>query len=242
MAFNIPGLNFVKGIDVGGILSKGVNAIQIFLMILAIAGVIGYMLYRKKYNAQFTEKIYIFEEIKHKFVPNTKKNDTAMLFNIPGTNVQILSLRKSGIYLPKGSRKMGESSYWYGINKFGDFVNFDLESLNDSFTTAKLGFNTEGAKLLYVHMNKMLQEEYKNKSLKWWVAYKEIITLVITVFLVIGSVVVVFNKVNKLVDSVAGFEAKMAEDRKVHQELDIQITENMNQLKRGSGVITTGGG
>ncbi len=202
MAFeSIPGLDKVEGffsdIDVGGI-GQGIGLFLTFIILFVfIAGIIGFFLYKSKEKKLYKEKLHFFEEVRGQFVP--VEDLIAAELIVPNTNVRVFYVKSKDLYLPRGTRKMGENSYWYGIRDNKEIINFVMTNLNKEMKEANLDYDHTDMRYAHLNLREIIKRSYRDKSTKWWKEYKDIIATVVFIFVMSLSFFFLFSQVGNLI-------------------------------------------
>lgn len=220
----IPGIGGIGGINFSSILS-GVGQFIVLIFLFIIVGALFYFLYYKKKNSQkFNKKIHWFEEVHSDMIPIS--DDMAREITIPGTNINVFYIKEKDMYLPRPVKRMGKDAYWFAIKNNREIVNFTMKNLNEEMTEANLDYDHTDMRYAMNNLRELIKRNYRDKSQPWWREYKEIISLVILIFMLTLSFVFLFSKVGSLLDKVGSLIQ--------HAENLIKIAE----ATKGSGVIT----
>ena len=225
MAFGIPG---TENISLGGVGSPGfMSGLVQFLIIIFLFCVVGtifyFWYYLKNKNKKYNKKISWFEEIHGE--PNFIESDLACELTIPGTNVNVFYIKGKDMYLPRPVKRMGKDSYWYAIKNNREVVNFCMKNINEETKEAGLDYDHTDMRYALTNLKDLIKRNYRDKSQPWWREYKEIISLVILIFVLTLSFIFIIAKVGTLIDKVGTLID--------HADQLIQMAE----AKGGSGVI-----
>jgi len=119
---NIKGLEFLDKFNLSGIL-KNIGDFALLLILIAIGGGgVGLFLYYKKQKTLYDQKLHFFEEVSGQMIPTEDLKATELI--VPGTSIKVFYVKSKGLYLPRGTKKMGKKSYWYAIRNNRELVNF----------------------------------------------------------------------------------------------------------------------
>jgi len=201
MAFNIPGLentglNFDISSIIGGI-GQFLLLIGLFLM---IGGIFYYIYYVKKKKKNYNKKIFWFEEVNGNIVPIGE--DLACELIVPGTNINVFYIKAKDMYLPRPVKRMGKDSYWFVIKNNREIVNFTMTNINDEMKEANLDYDHTDMRYALTNLKELIKRNYRDKSQPWWREYKDIISIVILVFVLTLSFIFIISKVGGLIDQV----------------------------------------
>ena len=225
MVFGIPGTdNILEGINIQSMLG-GIGQIFLLFGLFIIVGLIlwfGY--YLKKKKAQVNKIIFWFEEVHGEMVPIGQ--DKARELIIPGTNISVFYIKEKDMYLPRPVKRMGKDAYWFVIRNNREIVNFVMKNINDK-GEGELDFDHTDQRYALTNLKALIQRNYRDKSQTWWREYKEIISLVILIFVLTMSFIFIISKLGTLIDKVGVLID--------HADQLIKLVET----KGGSGIIMT---
>lgn len=196
---SIPGLNF-GDFDINSFLigaGKIILAIFIFLFIAIVMLVILWKIRRKKI---YNKKIFWFEEVNGNIIPIDE--DLATEIKIPNTNITTFYIKKKDMYLPRPVKRMGKDSYWFVIKNNREIVNFTMKNINEEMAEANLDYDHTDMRYALVNLQALIKRNYRDNSKPWWREYKEVIGLVILIFVLTISFFFLFTKMGQLVDKI----------------------------------------
>lgn len=220
----IPGTENIKLPSMGGSFFSGVMwLILIFVVFLVIGGMFYYWYYLKKQKKLYKHKIFWFEEVHGCMVPI--ENNQARELTIPGTHINIFYIKEKDMYLPRPVKRMGKDNYWYAIRNNREIVNFTMKNINDEMKQAKLEFDHTDMRYALTNLLALIKRNYRDKSQVWWREYKDVIVLVVYIFVLTLSFIFIVSKVGTLIDKVGNLIE--------HAEQLIKVAE----AKSGSGVM-----
>lgn len=226
MAFGIPGtenIAILKDFDI----SKTLGGIGQFLLIIGlfiiVGGIFYYAYFLKKKKKKNNKKIFWFEEIHGEMAPIGE--DTACELIIPGTNINVFYIKAKDMYLPRPVKRMGKDAYWLAIRNNREIVNFTMKNLNKEMKEANLDYDHTDMRYALTNLKELIKRNYRDKSQPWWREYKDVIGLVVLIFVLTLSFIFIISKVGSLIDK-AGVLIE-------HADQLIQLAET----KAGSGVI-----
>lgn len=225
MVFGIPGTEnmFGGGFNFLGMMS-GVMQFVILVGMFILVGVILYFAhYLKNSKEQYKQKVHWFEEVNG--VPVPLGFDLARELTIPNTNVQVFYIKNRDLYLPRPRIKMGKDAYWFMIKRNGEIVNFRMKNMNEEMKEANLDYDHTDMRYALTNLKDLIKRNYRDKSQPWWREYKDVIGLVVLIFVLTISFIFIISKVGGLIDQVGTLIQ--------HADKLIQLAET----KSGSGVI-----
>ncbi len=197
----VDAVKSLQNINFSGIL-QGVGAmIGLLFTIAVVGGVLALVLYKKKQVALDKESLHFFEEVNGQMIPI--EDVKAREITIPGSNIRIFYIKSKDLYMPRGVKKMGKNSYWYAIRNNRELVNFIMKNLNNAMVEANLEFDHTDMRYAYANLREIIKRNYRNKSTKWWQEYKDVISIVIYVFVLTLSFIFIISKTGGLLDKIA---------------------------------------
>ena len=225
MVFGIPGTENMFGgaLNFSGVMSGVMQFVILIGMFIVVGGILFWLYYLKNVKAEYKQKVHWFEEVNGMPVPLGM--DVARELTIPNTNVQVFYIKNKDLYLPRPSIKMGTNAYWFMIKRNGEIVNFRMKNMNEEMTEANLDYDHTDMRYALTNLRELIKRNYRDKSQPWWREYKEVISLVILIFVLTISFIFIISKVGGLIDR-AGILIE-------HADQLIQLAET----KSGSGVI-----
>jgi len=195
----------------------------LFLLFLVVGGIFYGVYYVKKNKKLYNKKIFWFEEIHGEMVPIG--DNKACELTIPGTNITVFYIKEKDMYLPRPVKRMGKEAYWFAIKNNREIVNFTMKNINSEMKEANLEYDHTDMRYALTNLKDLIKRNYKDKSQPWWREYKEVISLVILIFVLTLSFIFIISKVGTLIDKVGVL---------------IEHADNLIQIagtKAGSGVI-----
>lgn len=197
---NIPGLGEVGSIDFGGIISTVVKIGALFFL-LVLTGIMAFSIFwlrnRKKLD---NKKIFWFEEVNGSFIPIDE--DKARELTIPGSNIQVFYIKKKDLYLPRLVKRMGKDAYWLGIKNNREIVNFTMKNINDKDGKAGIEYDHTDMRYALTNLKDLIKRNYRDNSKPWWREYKEVISLIILVFVLTMSFVFLMYQLGGLIGQI----------------------------------------
>lgn len=226
MAFGIPG---TEGIGAGFSFDKLMSGTMQFITLLGLFILVGviiwYFYYLKRSSKAYNKKIFWFEEVNGSMVPIGE--DLACELTIPNTSVNVFYIKDKDMYLPRPQKAMGKNRFWFVIKKNGEIVNFVMKNMNEEMKEANLEYDHTDMRYALTNLKDLIKRNYRDKSQPWWREFKDVIAVVVLVFVLTLSFVFIISKMGGLVDKIGVLIE--------HADQLIQILET----KSGSGVILT---
>jgi len=215
------GINFNPQALLSGL---GQFLIIIFMFIL-VGGIFYWAYYLKKKKKAYNKKIFWFEEVNGNVVP--VGDDNACELTIPNSNIQVFYIKSKDMYLPRPVKRMGKDAYWFMIKNNREIVNFVMKNINEEMKAANLDYDHTDQRYALTNLKELIKRNYRDKSQPWWREYKEVISLVILIFVLTLSFIFIISKTGSLIDK-AGVLIEHAD----------QLIKMAESATSSSGVIT----
>ena len=227
MGIQLPGAEGIVGkINLGNILSGVGKFLVIIFLFALVGGMFYYVYYLKNKKKKYNKKIFWFEEVHGHMVPIGQ--DKACELIIPGTNINVFYIKEKDMYLPRPVKRMGKDNYWFAIRNNREIVNFTMTNINKGMVEANLEYDHTDMRYALTNLKELIKRNYRDKSQPWWREYKEVISLVILIFVLTLSFIFIISKVGSLLDK-AGVLIEHAD----------QVIQVANTKTASSGVIVT---
>ena len=196
MVLGIPYTDIVD-INLGSILG-GIGQFLLILFVFIIVGGGTYLFFHWKKKREANKKIFWFEEVNGSMVATG--DDTAVELTIPKTNITLFYIKNKDMYMPRPVKRMGQDSYWFCIKNNREIVNFVMKNLNEEMTEAKLDYDHTDMRYAHSNLRELIQRNYRDNSKPWWREYKDVIGLVVLIFVLSLSFFFIISKVGALID------------------------------------------
>jgi hypothetical protein len=228
---DIKGMEWVSSVDFSGIFT-GLGQIATFLILFALCGIVLYVFYfRKKSAQQYNITLHFFREVNGQPVPAYDWKATEL--TVPQTNIHVFYVKEKDMYLPRGTKPTGKDHYWYHIRPNGELINYVQGSIDSEIKASKLDYDHTDMRYAYANLMEIIKRNYRDKSVKWWVQYQQLISVIIYVLVFTLAFYFLITKIGGIVDSVK----QVADSLKNTIDLENKILENLNQIKSTSGVV-----
>lgn len=197
---NVPGLGGLEGVDVLS-LAGGLGAIILgFSVFILIGGTILILLYRRNQTKLYNISIHFFEEVRGIVTP--VEDFKARELIIPNSNIAVFYIKSKKLYLPRGNIKTGDKAYWYFIRKNRELVNFTMTNLNEEMNKANLDYDHSDMRYSQSNLQALIQRNYKDNATPWWREYKDIISVILLVFVMTLGFIFIISQLGKVVGQV----------------------------------------
>ena len=188
----ISGFNFSS-------LMNGIGLIILAIFVFVIIGGIAFFMFIKTKNKKLYNKtIHWFEEVNGDMIPTGL--DIAREITIPNSSVTVFYIKKKNLYLPRPVIKVGKEGYWICIRRNRELVNFRPKNLNEDMKESNLDYDHTDMRYALTNLQEMIKRNYRDKSQPWWKEFKEVIGLVILIFVLTLSFVFIAVKMGDLAD------------------------------------------
>lgn len=201
MVLGIPGTDeILPNFNLSGVIS-GVWQFVLLIFLFAVVGGIFYTVYYlKKKKKTYNKKIFWFEEVNGTPIPVGEDNACELI--IPGTNINVFYIKEKDMYLPRPVKRMGKDAYWFMIKNNREIVNFALKNMNEEMTEANLDYDHTDMRYALTNLKDLIKRNYRDKSMPWWREFKDVIGLVVLIFVLTLSFIFIISKVGGLLDRV----------------------------------------
>jgi len=224
MVFGIPGTEDIFGdFDISSALGTAGKWILLIFLFILVGGIFYFVFYLKKKKKRYNKKIFWFEEVHDNMIPIGE--DLACELIIPGTNINVFYIKKKDMYLPRPVKRMGKDAYWFAIRNNREIVNFAMKNINKEMTEANLEYDHTDMRYALTNLKELIKRNYRDKSQPWWREFKDVIGLIVLIFVLTLSFIFIISRVGILIDQVGVLIE--------HADQLIQLAET----KAGSGVI-----
>ena len=172
----------------------------VIIILFGIAIYVLYILFGKKSSTSLKANILCvwYEEINGHMV--YVGEDKAVTLIIPRTNIPVLYIKSKNMYLPRPTIKMGRNIYWFAIKNNKEIVNFRMSNLNKLMSEAGLDFDHTDMRYASENLKELINTNYKDKSIPWYIQYKDIISVVILLFVFFVGMYFLLSKIAELVN------------------------------------------
>lgn len=197
---DIKGLDFLNNINIGGI-GQTATRFGFFVFILLLCGAIFFYFYNNKRQKKLYNKtLHWWEEVNGQLTPT--QDDKACELTIPNTNVKIFYVKSKDLYLPRPTKKTGKDHYMMCIKNNREIVNFVVTNLNREMKEAGLDYDHTDMRYAQNNLMELIKRNYRDKSVTWWKEYKEVIVLVVYLFVMTFCIVIILYRTGILIDKV----------------------------------------
>lgn len=201
MVLGIPGTEGLGGgLNPSSIVGTIGQIAGIILLFIVAAGIWGAVYWRKKKKNLYNKRIFWFEEIHGQMVPIGE--DWAAEVKIPNSNLTVFYIKSKDMYLPRPIKKMGKDAYWFAIRNNREIVNFAMKNINAEMQESNLDYDHTDQRYALTNLLAIIKRNYRDKSMPWWREYKDVIAVVVLIFVLSLSFFFLFSKVGSLIDKV----------------------------------------
>lgn len=219
--------------SIGGIGGATTQTILIILSIFAVLIIVGGFTFayyfKKNKKKQYKYKIHIFRDTLGK--PTPIGDDVAKEVFIPNSNVSLIYLKNSKLYLPRPTLSMGTNQFWYNILPNGEWVNYDITMDKGGAQFAEANLDHRDTRYAYINLKEIIKRNYGNKSIKWWKEYAPLITFIVVSFVFILGCWILLSRIGKLIGQLGPIAENMASAANIMAEA-LKTSQNLN-----SGIV-----
>lgn len=188
-------------ISQAGLTAPNLSRMGSWLVYLLIAIVIACLLALGVYlfimRLKFNKKIILFRKVAGKIIPVA--TDKGMLQRVGIAGDTWLRTRKFKKILPRPKIEMDKNTYWFYEREDGEWINFNLNDIDESMKQANSYYVDEDMRLQRLGIQRNLKDRFDKPS--FWEKYGAQIMMVIFFLIVTICLIVIFNKMNDLIES-----------------------------------------
>jgi len=188
---DILSFNFFADISTQSLFSN-VLIIVIVAVLAFIIGAIAFFLLKKKKELKIKKHtICWWEETPDSMIPIDQ--DEAVEVVHPGTRLRAFYIKKKDMWLPRFTRSVKQGLYYITITPQRELVNWIPTKLSQDMKKAGLKYDHTDMLWAAENLREFIKKNYRDKSVKWWQAYQQVITTVVfIVFLTICMAVIIY--------------------------------------------------
>ena len=196
--------NFFTSFNFSGIIDKVYFFVGIFLLLVIIGAIIGFMWFLRTKKKKDAEVINIgwWKEVTGTERIEPGKMDQVEEIVIPGTTLRIFYCKKRDLWLPRFSKGVKSDLYYVLLTPSQQMVNFTLMSLTEDLKKAKLDYDHTDMIWAAENSREFIKRNYKDKSVKWWQAYQGVITTAIYLMVMTFSFVIIIYFMKGIVEDI----------------------------------------
>lgn len=158
----------------------------ISLLVIALIGVGVYFLVQRM---QYNKKIILWAKIGGKLT--RIQEDTGKFERVGISGDQWCRLRKAKKILPRPRIAVAKNEFWFYQRKDGEWINFDLEDIDDKFEKASIKYDDEDMRLQRLGIQKNLIARFQKAT--FWQKYGGMIMSLIFVLVVAIMFILLFK-------------------------------------------------
>lgn len=197
---NVKGAEFLSNINFAAFTSGIYKFFIIIALVAVAAGIVVYALYATKNKKLYNKKIFFFEEVNGHMTP--VEDCWACELTIPNSNIKVFYIKSKNMYMPRPVKRVGKDAYWFCIKNNREIVNFTMKNLNEEMEEANLDYDHTDMRYANQNLMELIKRNYRDKSVVWWKEYKEIISMVIYIFVLTVAAYFILYKLGSLVSQV----------------------------------------
>lgn len=221
---DIGSFNPLKDIDIGNL----INNILIFFIVLIVAVIIGgitFFLMKKKKESKVPKQSIIWWEETAESQIQLGRDELVEIIH-PGTRLRAFYIKNKDMWLPRFTRSVQPGLYYVTITPQRELVNWIPTKLSEDMK--KMGLKYDHTDMLWASENlrEFVKRNYRDKSIKWWQAYQQVITTVIYIVILTVSFAVIIYLLRGVITDIGTIGNQLGE-----------IIKNMETCKPTSGIV-----
>ena len=202
----------------GGSISTYGSVALIVTIVIAILGLVGFLVYWRTVKKSYWIKIHVFRLIGN--IPTRVAIYSAREIPFGMAGDKLWKVAPSGMWkikaikwLSVGKIQTAPREFWYYIREDGEWINFALKDLNKVSKDAGIRFVTEDMRLQRLATERLLEQRLMKKS--FWDQWGSTIMLVILFLVMAVSMVIIFFQFGKLLEMFAEVEKTQLETSRI---------------------------
>lgn len=206
--------------NIGSVGSLGTigSILLVFAIAIAILGAVGVLIYIKMVKKSYWIKIHVFRLMGN--IPTRVAIYSAREIPFGMAGDKLWKVASAGMWklkvvkwLPCGKIQTAGGEFWYYIRTDGEWINFQMEDLNEKSKAMGVKFVQEDMRLQRLATERLLEQRLLNKS--FWDKYGAMITTIIMFLVVAICMVIIFFQWGKLLDKFTAVEQTQLETAKI---------------------------
>lgn len=201
--------NILSGMNIGGLVNNFLIIIIVSVIALIIGGIAFFLMKKKKEMKVPKQIICWWEETANSQIPLDQ--DEAVEVVHPGTRLRAFYIKKKDMWLPRFTRSVKPGLFYVTITPQRELVNWIPTKLSEDMV--KMGLKYDHTDMLWQSENlrEFIKRNYRDKSIKWWQAYQQVIaTVIFLIFLTICMAVVLYM-MRGIVGDIGGIAGQLSE-------------------------------
>lgn len=197
---NIP--NPLEGFDPSIIVDKIYLFIGIFLLMAAVGGLFFGMWHIKNKHKKSKNscKVTWWVEVTGKGLMEPSRTDEVEEIVLPGTILRLFYCKQRDLWLPRFSRGINKDLFFVGLTPTQQMVNFTIKGISEDLKNADLEYDHTDMIWAAENTREFVKRNYKDKSVKWWVAYQGVITTAAYILIMTFSLVIIIYFLRGIVE------------------------------------------
>ncbi len=198
-----------EGFDVGSVVDQIYYYFGIFLLLFAIGMIIfAYFYIKNRHRGDAsTKRIAWWEEVNDNLQP--LRSDNAEEIVIPGTTLRVFYVKKKDLWLPRFSRGVDKNLFYVLYTPTKDIVNFTLGGISGDLKQANLKYDHTDMQWAAENLREYVKRNFKDKSIKWWQAYQNVITTAAFIMIMTFSLVIIIYFMRGIVEDIGAVASSL---------------------------------
>lgn len=212
-------------INVANIVDKLYFYIGIFFIFLVIGLFIGiiWKVRSKDKQTKLIKKIGWWEEGNMTMHPSSM--DDAEEIIIPGTTLRVFYVAKRDLWLPRFTRGVTKDLFYVLLTQNRQMLNFTLK-VPAADGESRLDFDNTDMLWAAENTREFIKRNYKDKSVKWWQEYKEVIAVASLILVMTFGFVIIIYFLKGMVNDIGSVASTLG-----------QILKETEAARQTSGVV-----
>lgn len=203
---NVTSLNPFSDISLGGHLGTMGSITLVIAIVVVILGCIGALIYWRVIKKNYWIRIHLFRLIGNIPTKVAEYSAKEVAFGMAGDKLwrvanKGLNKIKTIKWLPVGKIQTAPKEFWYYIREDGEWINFQMQDLNEKARQMGVKFVQEDMRLQRLATERLLEQRLLNKT--FWEKWGTTIMMVVVFLVIAVCMVIMFYQWSKLLDRMA---------------------------------------
>jgi len=221
---DIGNFNPFSGMNIGGFLDNFLIIFIVGVCGIIIGGIAFFLVKKKKEKTLPKQTVIWWEDFGDRQIQLGKDEMVEIVH--PGTRLRAFYIKKKDMWLPRFTNSVQPGLYYVTLTKQRELVNWIPTSLTEDMQ--KMGLCYDHTDMLWASENlrEFIKRNYRDKSIKWWQAYQQVITTVIFLIFLTICISVILYMMRGIVGDIGSVASQLSE-----------AIKSMEMCRPTSGVI-----
>ena len=188
--------------NIGDIADTLLTIGMIVIFVIAVSGIVFFLMKMKKKKKTPTKKIGWWEDVQGKLIPTAMEN--VQEITIPGTRLRVFYIKSRDMWLPRFTKGLTKDLFYVAITPKRELVNFTLTSIGQDMEKAGLEYDHTDMIWASENIREFVKRNYRDKATPWWKAYQGVITTAIYIIVLTFSFVIIIYFMRQIVGDMGG--------------------------------------